>query len=1132
MSAFSQGLVNNNIKTIKILQDTTLLDSLSISQNNFSLKSINGSDVDTNLYKIDYAKSLLIVNSKLIGEQLNLKYKTFPVNFRKSYFHKDYDKITKAALVNKPVKYNQFYTNTYNDDFFGAGNLNKSGSISRGVTVGNNQNAVVNSSLNLQMSGKISDNISILAAITDDNIPIQPDGSSQQIREFDKIYISLFDKNNKLTVGDFEIHKPTGYFMNFNKKLQGASFETKVQLKKDRLFKSTISGALAKGKYNRMQVVAVEGNQGPYRLRGAENETYIIVLSGTEKVYIDGHLLIRGQENDYIINYNTGEISFTPKQPITKDKRIVVEFEYSDKNYARFTVFNSNEYITKNSNLYFNIFSESDSKNQPINQTLNDNEKQILSQIGDNLQNAVVYNIDSVGFNDEEVLYKKLDSLGYTNVYVYSINADSAVYRLGFSYVGPNNGNYIKTQTSTNGKVFKWLVPVAGVPQGDYEPVRVLITPKKTQMATFGGNVNVTKTFSTSFEFAVSSRDINTFSNIDNDNNEGYALKLGLQKVKYFTDTTVKITTNINYSFIQSDFSAIERFKTAEFNRDWNINNINLTQEEQQVGLQMRFSKIKFGNITYNVDFMNKNTDYLGLRNGISSHIDKKGFLIDFKGSFLNSESLHDNYSFLRYYGTFAKKFNLITVGFHAEQEKNIQKRDTITSLLPTSFNYFQWEVFAHNTDTTNNKFFTKYIHRDNYLPFNNELKYTTQSEDVQAGANFFKNRNNRIKTLLNVRRLNIIDSNLTAHKAENSLTARIEHTARIFKGVIVSTIFYETGTGLEEKREYSYLKVPSGQGIYVWIDHNNNGVKELDEFEIAVFADEAEYIRIYTPSNEFVKVYTNQLSHTININPKRKWFNKKGMRGFVARFSDMLAYKFNNKSTLADFPNSVNPFYTTTDSTMINISNSVRNTLSYNKTGTVWGLDYIFNNLNNRLLTVNGLDSRFINSNGLRLRLNPINTITLINLFTLGLKKFDSQYFVSKNYNINYFENKSELAYQPNVKFRVSVLYNYSEKVNTIGIEKSKTNDFGLELRFNEVSKGNLTAKINYIKIDYNQNNSTPIAYEMLQGLFPGNNATWTVLYQRNLNSYLQLNLNYSGRYSEDIAVVHTGNVQLRAFF
>ena len=74
----------------------------------------------------------------------------------------------------------------------------------------------------------------------------------------------------------------------------------------------------------------------------------------------------------------------------------------------------------------------------------------------------------------------------------------------------------------------------------------------------------------------------------------------------------------------------------------------------------------------------------------------------------------------------------------------------------------------------------------------------------------------------------------------ENTLLTNFDYQARWFKGAVQLGLFYEIGSGMEQKNEYTYLKVVNGQGVYQWIDYNGNGIEELNEFEIAKYADEA----------------------------------------------------------------------------------------------------------------------------------------------------------------------------------------------------------------------------------------------------------------------------------------------------
>ena len=238
-------LSNLRIKKMAVA-DTMRLDTISIVPKTFSIAGIPGSD-----FRLDFIDAMLYWNKKPTADSIIISYRVFPFKLNPVAQHLSYDSISKIPFV-IPLSFNN-NNNQYGSakGMFDFGNLNTSGSFGRQISFGNSQDAVLNSTLNLQMQGMLGDSIEIHAAITDNNIPIQPDGNTQQLNEFDQVFLEFKKKNWQLNLGDIDIRQDQSYFLNFYKRLEGISFETKNRISRSVNSNTLVTGSIAKGKFTR-----------------------------------------------------------------------------------------------------------------------------------------------------------------------------------------------------------------------------------------------------------------------------------------------------------------------------------------------------------------------------------------------------------------------------------------------------------------------------------------------------------------------------------------------------------------------------------------------------------------------------------------------------------------------------------------------------------------------------------------------------------------------------------------------------------------------------------------------------------------------------------------------------------------
>ncbi len=523
---YSRDLIILPVTDSLVFSDKPVLrGSVSLSRKGTLL--VRGDD-----YRVDYKKQLVFfLFSHPSPETLSLSYEKSSFDFKPSYYHRRLEAFTENP---DSVKIETSPVLTKNSSIDEETHILLAGTKTIGITLGSGNAMTIDQSLNLNISGEIAKDVEVHAILTDQNMPFQPEGNTESIRELDQVLVEI--KTPRLTgaLGDLYLTEERTRFGNYRRKIKGAQGEYH-----DDKYRAMGAFATSEGIFNVLELHGKEQEQGPYRLTSRDGATGIVVKAGTERVTINGKQKKRGQNNDYVIEYGNGQITFTSNCLITADNTIVVEYEYTENEFPKNLIVTGDEANLLYGKLLFagSFISETDDDKHPLRAPLSEKDRSDLEKAGDTgtAIGSGIFNLSPDSVNQ----YRGFYVLTPDSHYVYHSPSETSSYRgvayydVEFQYVGFGKGNYkdssVKDLTdhalSGTYEQYRTIYVYTGNNLGNYITGHALPRPESHKLGTIRYNFKPKKDAVFKGEFTGSNFDRNTLSSKGDRDNNGYAFE-------------------------------------------------------------------------------------------------------------------------------------------------------------------------------------------------------------------------------------------------------------------------------------------------------------------------------------------------------------------------------------------------------------------------------------------------------------------------------------------------------------------------------------------------------------------------------------------------------------------------------
>ncbi len=440
--------------------------------------------------------------------------------------------------------------------------LYTSGTFNRQINLSSNGMSQFTGGLHLNISGELENNIMLSAVLSDQDMIIQPEGNTRNLEDIEQVYITMQHPNFSLDAGDIKYKNTSDKLINIERNVIGINNNFKYKN-----FSGSALLSSTRGKYMSMEIVGLDGVQGPYCLTSKENSKDISLISGSEKVWLDGERLVRGANYDYVIDYSLAEITFTAKHLIHFDSDIFIEYEYVDGVYTQKII--SGTYrsdFSDDLNIVTGFIREKDNTN-----SLSSDSELYQRIINGETEDLIISGAieDSTGdyYLDGEIFKYDPDHIvsGYNR------------YRIAFTY--NIKGTYEKL-VSVLGKVYyQYYEGDSPINKDLYSPYQKISAPRSKDLYYAKGNYSLGNKLTFSSLFSRSLSDNNILSGANE------LAKGGLYEISLVLDSieTGKMTYffSIDNLIREKNYSSFGLDRNVQYKRYWDLDSIGAMDERE-----------------------------------------------------------------------------------------------------------------------------------------------------------------------------------------------------------------------------------------------------------------------------------------------------------------------------------------------------------------------------------------------------------------------------------------------------------------------------------------------------------------------------------------------------------------------